>query len=460
MSHSLEVVTFGCRLNAYESEVIRKHAETAHLDNTVIINTCAVTKEAERQALQLIRKLERTQPSTAVVVTGCAAQINPQLFSNFPNVHLILGNLEKTDPSSFQQLSQKTSQNFEQTSQHDLSSPKELKKIQVGDIFKSQTTHTPIVSTFPGLARAFVEIQNGCDHRCTFCSIPYGRGNSRSVPLGEIVHQIQHLLEKGYQEIVLTGVDITSYGQDLPGRPTLGQALKRLLNLVPDLPRLRLSSLDPVEIDEDLYTLFEKEPRLMPHAHLSIQAGDTLILKRMKRRHIREDVIKTCVRLRKARPDIIFGADFIAGFPTETEEMFRNTLELVETLNLTYLHVFPYSARPGTPAARMPQVDRATVKERAQRLRNLGVTQHQNYLKTLQGKTLDILVESSERGRTDGYATLEIPKGSAPFGAIVKAKILELSENSLRLKGEVVSSPLFQNIPFLEPIVGQKHYVS
>ena len=436
MSRPLEVVTFGCRLNSYESEVIRKHAIDAALDNTVIINTCAVTKEAERQSLQLIRKLAREQPLTSVIVTGCAAQINPKTFAGFSNVNLVLGNLEKLDPTIFQKFLENPEKNLDQ-------------KIQVGDIFQSKVPHTPLVSMYKGLARAFVEIQNGCDHRCTFCSIPYGRGNSRSVPLGEIVHQIKHLLDKGYQEIVLTGVDITSYGQDLPGKPTLGQALKRLLNLLPTLPRLRLSSLDPVEIDEDLYALFANESRLMPHIHLSIQAGDTMILKRMKRRHIREDVFKTCERLKALRPDVVFGADFIAGFPTETEEMFQNTLSLVEKLNLIYLHVFPYSPRPDTPAARMPQVDRPIIKERAKRLRDLGVRRHQQYLSELQGKTLDILVESSDRGRTEGYASVEIPEGSAPFGSIVSAQITEVMESSLRLRGEIISSPLYPFFPSL-----------
>ncbi|MBS0186040.1 MAG: tRNA (N(6)-L-threonylcarbamoyladenosine(37)-C(2))-methylthiotransferase MtaB [Proteobacteria bacterium] len=436
MSRSLEVVTFGCRLNAYESEVIRKHAESANLTNTVIINTCSVTKEAERQSLQLIRKLGRENPSTSVIVTGCAAQINPTTFSNFSNVNLVLGNLEKLNPSIFQEYSEN----------HETHT---VQKIQVGNVFDSKIPHTPLVSTYKGLARAFVEVQNGCDHRCTFCTIPFGRGNSRSVPLGEIVHQIKHLLEKGYQEIVLTGVDITSYGQDLPGRPTLGQALKRLFNLLPTLPRLRLSSLDPVEIDEDLYRLFETEPRLMPHIHLSIQAGDTLILKRMKRRHIREDIYKTCLRLKNLRPNVVFGADFIAGFPTETEDMFNNTLRLVEEINLTYLHVFPYSPRPGTPAARMPQVERSIIKERARRLRELGARQHERYLSELHGKTLDILVESSDRGRTEGYASVEIPLGSAPFGSIVKATLKDVLSSPLRIRGEIISPPLFPNFPSL-----------
>ncbi|HQS84658.1 MAG: tRNA (N(6)-L-threonylcarbamoyladenosine(37)-C(2))-methylthiotransferase MtaB [Alphaproteobacteria bacterium 16-39-46] len=436
MSRPLEVVTFGCRLNTYESEVIRKHADSAQLTNTVIINTCAVTKEAERQSLQLIRKLAREEPSTSVIVTGCAAQINPKTFSAFSNVNLVLGNLEKLNPDIFQRFLKDNEINSAQ-------------KIQVGDIFQSKVPHTPLISTYKGLARAFVEIQNGCDHRCTFCTIPFGRGNSRSVPLGEIAHQIKHLLEKGYQEIVLTGVDITSYGQDLPGRPTLGQALKRLFKLLPSLPRLRLSSLDPVEIDEDLYRLFETEPRLMPHIHLSIQAGDTLILKRMKRRHVREDVFKTCLRLKALRPNVVFGADFIAGFPTETEDMFNNTLRLVEDLNLIYLHVFPYSPRPGTPAARMPQVERFIVKERAKRLRDLGTHQHHRYLSELQGKELDILVESSDRGRTEGYASVEIPLGSAPFGSIVKAVLKDILPSPLRVRGDVISPPLFPNLPSL-----------
>lgn len=444
MKNSFEVVTFGCRLNSYESEVIRKHAEDASLQNTVIINTCAVTKEAERQSLQLIRKLAREKPTTSVIVTGCAAQINAETFAKFSNVDLVLGNLEKINPTVFEKFSLAQKQNT-------------VQKIQVGDIFKHHVPHPPLVSTYPGLARAFVEIQNGCDHRCTFCSIPFGRGNSRSVPLGEIVHQIKHLMDKGYQEIILTGVDITSYGQDLPGSPTLGQALKRIFSLLPTLPRLRLSSLDPVEIDEDLYHLFGNEPRLMPHVHLSIQAGDTLILKRMKRRHIREDVLETCARLRSLRPDIVFGADFIAGFPTETEDMFKNTLHLVTEAHLVYLHVFPYSPRPDTPASRMPQVDRSIVKQRAKRLRDLGTLQHRQYLTSLEGKTFDILVESEKAGRTEGYASLEIPSGSAPIGSIVKAKLSKCLGETLRIQGKVVSPPLFPNFPPLFTSPPQDH---
>ena len=433
MTSSVEIFTFGCRLNSYESEVIRKHAQNAQLENAIIINTCAVTKEAERQAFQLIRKLIREKPNASLIITGCAVQIKKHEFSDLPGVHLVLGNLEKLDPSIFQKFKEK----------------KELpdfQKTQVGDIFKAKIPQTPLISTYPGIARAFVEIQNGCDHRCTFCTIPFGRGNSRSVPLGEIVRQVHHLIEKGYQEIVLTGVDITSYGRDLPGTPSLGQALKRLFALSPMLPRLRLSSLDPFAIDEDLYQLFGNEPRLMPHAHLSVQAGDTLILKRMKRRHIREDVLAACNRLRSARHTITFGADFIAGFPTETEDMFENTLRLVEECDLTYLHVFPYSIRPNTPAARMPQVPPPLIKERAKQLRDLGNIKHKRYLESLQGNVLDVLVESKNRGRTEGYASVQIKEDSAPLGSIVQIALGKLMEGALRLQGDVVSSPLFPHI--------------
>lgn len=434
MTSSIEILTFGCRLNSYESEVIRKHAQDAQLENAIIINTCAVTKEAERQAFQLIRKLTRSKPNTSIIVTGCAAQINKESFSDLPGVNLVLGNLEKLDPSVFQKFKEQNKfQNFQKT--------------QVGDIFKTTISQTPLVSTYPGIARAFVEIQNGCNHRCTFCTIPYGRGNSRSVPLGEIVHQVHHLVEKGYQEIVLTGVDITSYGHDLPGTPSLGQALRRLFTLSPKLPRLRLSSLDPFAIDDDLYQLFADEPRLMPHAHLSVQSGDTLILKRMKRRHIRKDILTTCARLRSARNTITFGADFIAGFPTETEEMFANTVRLVEECDLTYLHVFPYSIRPNTPASRMPQVPPPLIKERAKRLRELGMVRHKQYLESQQGYTQNILVESKNRGRTEGYASVQIKEDSAPFGSIVQATLGKLVHGKLYLQGDVSSSPIFPHIP-------------
>lgn len=434
MSTSVDVVTFGCRLNTYESEVMRTHALSENIENTTIINTCAVTSEAERQARQLIRKIARETPDRKIVVTGCAAQIRKDAFSSLPGVVAVLGNQEKTTQEAFKRISEL---NLAQSDPY----------IAVGDIFESTSPHTPVVSTYPGIARGFVEIQNGCNHRCTFCTIPFGRGNSRSVPLGHLVEQVKHLISKGYQEIVLTGVDITAYGEDLPGKPTLGMAVKRLLHLAPELPRLRLSSLDPVEIDEDLFDLFAHDPRLMPHVHLSVQAGDTLILKRMKRRHVREDVLKTCERLKSLRPDVIFGADIIAGFPTESAEMFENTLRLIEEAKLTYLHVFPYSPRPGTPAARMPQVVKSDIKMRAKQLREAGAIQHIAHLESLIGKTLEVLVESPARGRTECYASVDIPCDSAPVGTIVRVMLERRS--GLCLEGKVMSTPLYPHLPEL-----------
>ncbi|MDZ4322746.1 MAG: tRNA (N(6)-L-threonylcarbamoyladenosine(37)-C(2))-methylthiotransferase MtaB, partial [Alphaproteobacteria bacterium] len=332
-----EIVTFGCRLNAYESEVIREKALSAGLTNAAIFNTCAVTAEAERQARQAIRKYRRENPDTKIIVTGCSAQISPETYSKMPEVDQILGNREKMEEKYFLPLPA-----------HE--------RVIVNDIMSVKETAEHLIAGFDGKARAFIQVQNGCNHRCTFCTIPYGRGNSRSVPLGVIVDQTRLLLEKGFKEIVLTGVDITAYGEDLPGTPTLGQIVKRLLAHVPELPRLRLSSIDSVEVDEDLLQVFEHEPRLMPHLHLSLQAGDDMILKRMKRRHLRQDAIDICHKFRTLRPDTTFGADIIAGFPTETEEMFENTLRIVDECDLTFLHVFPYSPRQGTPAARMPQV--------------------------------------------------------------------------------------------------------
>jgi threonylcarbamoyladenosine tRNA methylthiotransferase MtaB len=353
MTQSPEVVTFGCRLNTYESQVMKDLAMQAGLDNAIIINTCAVTSEAERQARQTIRKLRRENPDAEIIVTGCGVQINPEKYADMPEVSRVIGNDEKMQAASYAK---------------DI----DHERVLVNDIMSVKETAAHLISGFDGKARAFVQIQNGCDHRCTFCTIPYGRGNSRSVPVGEIVNQIKILIENGYPEIALTGVDITAYGADLPGKPTLGQMVRRLLNLVPNLKRLRLSSLDPVEMDEDLWDLIATEPRLLPHLHMSLQAGDDMILKRMKRRHLRNDAIGFCKKARELRPDCVFGVDLIAGFPTETEEMFQNTLKIVEDCDLTFLHVFPYSPRPGTPAARMPQVTSSTIKERAALLREKG----------------------------------------------------------------------------------------
>ena len=356
---TIQVVTFGCRLNVYESEVMKSLAKDAGLTNTILVNTCAVTKEAERQARQSIRKLRRENPHADIIVTGCSAQINPDSYSDMTEVSRVIGNEEKMKPESYR-------------GSHE--------RVRVNDIMSITETATHLVESFEGKVRAFVQVQNGCNHRCTFCTIPFGRGNSRSVPLGDLVEQIKLLLERGYQEIVLTGVDITDYGPDLPGKPTLGSTIKRLFTLVPHLQRVRLSSIDPVEVDDDLFDLIAHEPRLMPHFHISLQAGDDLVLKRMKRRHLRHHVVEFCERVRAMRPDAVFGADIIAGFPTENDAMFANTFNLIRECDLTYLHVFPYSKRPGTPAARMPQVEGSIIKSRAARLRGEGARALLRYL--------------------------------------------------------------------------------
>lgn len=406
-----DVVTFGCRLNAYESEVIREKALKAGLQNAVVFNTCAVTAEAERQARQAIRKYRRDFPHRKIIVTGCAAQINPASFSQMPEVDQVLGNTEK--------LKEKY---FDPDTDH--------ARIIVNDIMAVKETAEHLIAGFDGRARAFIQVQNGCDHRCTFCTIPYGRGNSRSVPLGVIVDQVHLLLSKGFQEIVLTGVDITAYGEDLPGKPTLGQMVKRLLAHVPDLPRLRLSSLDPVEVDPDLFLVFERDPRLMPHFHLSLQAGDDMILKRMKRRHLRQDVIGICQKLRALRPDVTFGADIIAGFPTETEAMFKNTLQIVEDCDLTFLHVFPYSPREGTPAARMPQVKGDVIKERASRLREIGQKNLEKTLARFVGQDASILLETETHGHSEHFLKVQLTIPQSP-GSIVKAKVVGMKESYL-----------------------------
>ena len=351
---SVEVVTFGCRLNAAESEVIRREAERAGFDDTVVVNTCAVTAEAVRQARQTIRALRRERPQAKIVVTGCAAQTEPDTFAAMPETDGVLGNTEKLNAAAWTQ-----ARAF---------GVADAPKVLVNDIMAVRETAAHLIEGFAGRSRAFVQVQNGCDHRCTFCIIPYGRGNSRSVPMGAVVDDVRRLVANGYGEIVLTGVDITSYGADLPGAPKLGTLVRQILKHVPELKRLRLSSIDSVEADRALIDAFADDARLMPHLHLSLQAGDDLILKRMKRRHTRHDAVAFCETLRRLRPDMVFGADIIAGFPTETEAMFKNSLDLIDDCGLTHLHVFPFSPRPGTPAARMPQLDRAVVKERARQL--------------------------------------------------------------------------------------------
>ena len=383
---SVDVVTFGCRLNTYESEAIRREAAAAGVDDAVIINTCAVTAEAVRQARQAIRRLKRERPHQRVVVTGCAAQTEAGNFAAMAEVDRVVGNEEKFDARAW------TSDD----------------KIAVSNIMAVKTMRPHTIDSIEGRSRAFVQVQNGCDHRCTFCIIPYGRGNSRSLFVEDVVAQVGRLAGNGYREVVLTGVDITSYGADLPGAPRLGALVKRILRDVSELDRLRLSSIDSVEADADLLDAFANEPRLMPHVHLSLQSGDDLILKRMKRRHTRADAISFCERVRRLRPDVVFGADIIAGFPTETEAMFARSLDLVDGCGLTQLHVFPFSPRPGTPAARMPQVDRAVVKERARRLREKGEIALRDHLDREVGSHRRVLVESRAIGRTEQFVPVRL----------------------------------------------------
>ncbi len=398
--------TLGCRLNAYESEAMRGQAKAAGLRDLVVINTCAVTAEAVRTAKQKIRRAARENPGKKIVVTGCAAQINPRDFAEMVEVDHVLGNHEKLTPASW----------------HDLAKGGANDKIQVRDIMAQTTTNAPLIDGLGTRARAYVQVQNGCDHRCTFCIIPFGRGNSRSVPADVVVEQIKRLVARGYNEVVLTGVDMTSWGADLAAAPRLGDLVTRVLKLVPDLARLRISSIDSIEADAALIEAICHNPRLMPHLHLSLQAGDNMILKRMKRRHMREDAIEFCQMLRAARPDMVFGADIIAGFPTETDEMFENSLKLVADCGLTWLHVFPYSIRQGTPAARMPQVAREVIKARAARLRAVGEGQVATYLAAQVGRRQNVLMEAPHKGRNEGFAPVMFASDQ-PVGQIVQAKI-------------------------------------
>lgn len=404
---SIRTITFGCRLNAYESEVVKSEAAKSGLTDAIIVNTCAVTAEAVRQARQAIRKARRENPNARIIVTGCAAQTEPGTFEAMEEVDLILGNEEKLKAQSYRALPEFGVNQFE--------------KVRVNDIMEVRETASHMVEAIEGRARAFVQVQNGCDHRCTFCIIPYGRGNSRSVPMGAVVDQVRKLVENGYAEVVLTGVDLTSFGADLPGSPRLGKLVRTILRNVPELKRLRLSSIDSIEADAELMAALAEEERLMPHLHLSLQAGDDMILKRMKRRHLRADSIRFCEEVRRLRPDIVFGADIIAGFPTETEEMFENSLRIVNECGLTHLHVFPFSPRKGTPAARMPQVPREVVKERAARLREAGDRAYRKHLASLTGTRQRILVEREGLGRTEGFTLAAVPFGEP--GEIVEALI-------------------------------------
>jgi threonylcarbamoyladenosine tRNA methylthiotransferase MtaB len=397
----LEVITFGCRLNTFESEVMRRHAAAAEMQDAVIVHTCAVTAEAERQARQTIRRLRRDRPEARIIVTGCSVQVTSGAYAAMPEVDHVVGNAEKLKPETWR----------------GLAAGPAAPRLQVGDIMTARETARHLVDGLDGRTRAFLQVQQGCDHRCTFCVIPYGRGPSRSVPLPVIVEQARTLVAGGYRELVITGVDIASYGKDLPDRPTLGAMLERLLAAVPELPRLRLSSLDPAEVDPDLRDLIGSEPRLMPHLHLSVQAGDDLVLKRMKRRHLRAQVVELAADLRRLRPDLVFGADLIAGFPTEDEAMFQNTLDLVDEAGLTFLHVFPFSARPGTPAARMPQVAKETRKERAARLRARGEAALETFLVAQLGQRRRALIERHDTGHTDQFAPVRLAEGTAPLPA-------------------------------------------
>lgn len=413
----VDVVTFGCRLNTYESEVARREAEAAGGGGreTVIFNTCAVTAEATRQARQAIRRARREKPGARIIVTGCAAQIEPERFAAMAEVDLVLGNEEKLHAEHYRPA--------------DFGLADE-EKVRVNDIMAVRETAAHMVSSFAGRARAFVQVQNGCDHRCTFCIIPFGRGNSRSVPMGGVISEARRLVEAGFAEIVLTGVDITAYGADLPGRPTLGRLARLLLAELPELKRLRLSSIDTIEADEALMRALAEEERLMPHVHLSVQSGDDVILKRMKRRHSRADTLRFCAEARRLRPDLVFGADIIAGFPTESDDMFENSLALVEQCGLTWLHVFPFSARPGTPAARMPQLDRSLVKARAERLRAAGARQAAAYLAGRVGTRQEVLCETATSGHTGPFAPVRLTTPATP-GALARVLVTGHDENGL-----------------------------
>lgn len=414
------VITLGCRLNAYESEVMRRHALAAGIEDAVIVNTCAVTAEAVRQARQTIRRVRRERPNARLIVTGCAAQTEPEQFAALAEVDHVIGNADKMRAETYAALGVDGSQ-----------------RVVVDDIMSVKETALHLIDGFGSRARAYVQVQNGCDHRCTFCIIPFGRGPSRSVPAGEVVAQIRKLVEAGTNEVVLTGVDITSYGSDLPGAPSLGRLVKQILRHVPELKRLRLSSIDQAEMDAHLIEALGSEPRLMPHLHLSMQAGDDLVLKRMKRRHSREDAVRFCNEVRRARPDVVLGADLIAGFPTETDAMFERTLDVVEDCGLTFLHVFPFSPRKGTPAARMPQVPPAIVKERAARLRDRGDHALAAFLASRRGSTSEVLMERPGLGRTEQFAEIEIGGLDAAEGSLVRARVT--GSDGRRLAGEVIA---------------------
>ncbi len=410
----IDIQTFGCRLNAFESEIMRNHATAAGLSDTIIFNSCAVTAEATRQLRQAVRKSHRERPEASIIVTGCAAQTEADVLARMPEVSRIMGNEEKLKAESW----------HPQTN---------APRINVSDIMQARESRPPKIDGLSGRTRAFVQVQNGCDHRCTFCIIPFGRGNSRSVSIAEAVDQVKRVVDGGHHEVVLSGVDLTSWGADLDGTPRLGALLAAILKSVPALNRLRLSSIDSIEADEELISIIASEPRVMPHLHLSLQSGDNMILKRMKRRHTREDAIEICKNLKSRRPDMTFGADFIAGFPTESDEMFENSLRIVGECELTYLHVFPFSPRPGTPAARMPQLDQPVIKQRAARLREAGENRLLDFLAQQKGERRALLMETAHTGRTEQFAVARIKEAATP-GAIISAEVTGLRGTTLEAR--------------------------
>ncbi len=424
---NVKILNFGCRLNAYEAQVMKDNATAAGISNAIMVNTCAVTKEAERQARQAIRKAKRNNPNMKIIVSGCSAQISPEIYSNMPEVDKVIGNQEKLNIAQYHQLKQELAHN----------STAANNKVNVADIMNSNsnqqifTENTSLTNNIDRYQRALLQVQTGCNHRCTFCVIPFGRGNSRSVPIEHIISQAKQFVANGHKELVITGVDISDYGKDLPAKPSLGYMLKQLLAEIPDIPRIRISSIDISEIDNELFHLFATENRIMPHLHLSLQSGDDMILKRMKRRHSRADIINFSQKIRAIRPDIVLGADIIAGFPTETETMFNNTLQLIEEVNITYLHVFPYSQRPNTPAARMPQLPVSLRKERADKLRQLGNKQLESFLKSRIGKRANILIENNNKGHCQYFTPVYIQKNNIADGTIITATITAMTNNHL-----------------------------
>ncbi|MBM5783038.1 MAG: tRNA (N(6)-L-threonylcarbamoyladenosine(37)-C(2))-methylthiotransferase MtaB [Pelagibacterales bacterium] len=446
-----QIVTFGCRLNAYESEAIKEALKKTDEKNLIVFNSCAVTSQAEKELRYEVRKAKKNNPNAKIVVTGCAAQIDPAKYAKMPEVDLVLGNSEKTNPESYSDnLKRNLTQNrifntdsdiahkdrifFEtKKSSTDFLSIKENSKIKVNDIMSVKDTAPQLVSYFENKTRAFLEIQNGCNHRCTFCVIPFGRGNSRSIAFGEIVAQVKKMVEAGHKEVVFTGVDISGYGEDLPVKITLTQMIKRLLKLVPELPRLRLSSIDVAEIDDEFFDILQNEPRFMPYLHLSVQSGDDIILKRMKRRHTRDQVLEFCSRARKIRPEITFGADIIAGFPTENEQSFLNSLNLIKEAGIIFTHIFPYSKREGTPAAKMPQVDGNVIKERAKLLREAGKKELEKFLQTQNGKVLQVVIEKKSLGKSENFLDVEVVSDNdLKSGQVFQVKVLGIENNFLK----------------------------